>query len=110
MAWERRKRGGLYYTQSFREGGRVRRRYIGRCELANLVARCDELRRERREIERERLRQDRDQDAVADSQFQAYYDSVESVLTTTLVAAGYHRHNRQWRKRRGHSAQKQMPA
>jgi hypothetical protein len=40
VAWERRG-GNLYYYRCEREGGRVRKRYIGAGEVAELVAHAD---------------------------------------------------------------------
>jgi hypothetical protein len=42
MAWETRCRGGLYYTRSVRVNGEVRRRYLGKDDLAHLIATFDE--------------------------------------------------------------------
>ena len=42
MAWERRG-GNLYYYQAEREDGRVRKRYIGAGEVAEMIAHADEV-------------------------------------------------------------------
>jgi hypothetical protein len=49
--WERRERGGLYYTRSRREDGRVVREYIGGRVLGEIVALEDECERRQREEE-----------------------------------------------------------
>ena len=49
--WERRERGGLYYTRSRREDGRVVREYIGGSVLGEIVALEDECERRQREEE-----------------------------------------------------------
>jgi hypothetical protein len=53
MAWEKRKRGGLYYTRSLKVDGRVLREYVGPKgdPLAELTAQVDLLERCRREGE-----------------------------------------------------------
>ncbi|MDQ3317394.1 MAG: hypothetical protein M3522_08710 [Actinomycetota bacterium] len=51
MAWERRERGGLYYTRSRREGGRVLSEYVGTGPGAEKAAALDDLERRRREEE-----------------------------------------------------------
>ena len=48
---ERRERGGLYYTRSRREDGRVVREYIGGSVLGEIVALEDECERRQREEE-----------------------------------------------------------
>ena len=49
--WERRERGGLYYTRSRREDGRVVREYIGGSVLGEIVALEVECERRQREEE-----------------------------------------------------------
>jgi hypothetical protein len=48
LAWEKRKRGGRYYTRSRRspEDGRVLREYVGSGPLAKIVAEEDRTKRE----------------------------------------------------------------
>ena len=46
--WEKRQRGGLYYTRSRKVGGRVVREYVGTGPLAGIAALMDEEDRLRR--------------------------------------------------------------
>ncbi len=103
MAWETRQRGGHYYTRSVREGGRVRREYIGTCETAALIAAHDVRDREARMIARAAERAERERIGRADAARAELDALVDSLARLTLVAAGYHRHHRgEWRKRRAH--------
>jgi hypothetical protein len=49
--WERRERGGLYYTRRRRENGRVVRDYVGGSVLGEIAALEDECERRQREEE-----------------------------------------------------------
>lgn len=100
MAWETRERGGSYYTRSRRVDGRVVREYIGTGPVAELLAHEDEatrlVRAQRAEAERAELERARglmemapDLDALA-----------EILVRAEMVAAGYHRHKGEWRRRR----------
>lgn len=104
MAWEKRKHsGGRYYTRSYREGGRVRRQYVGKGRLAELWAWFDAVQREEREIDAEERREER-------RQRDAYYASVfgpldvldaacDAAIRRDLEAAGYHKHKgMEWRR------------
>jgi hypothetical protein len=51
MGWEKRERGGLYYTRSRRVDGRVVREYFGTGPLAEIVALEDDLERLQKEEE-----------------------------------------------------------
>jgi hypothetical protein len=99
MAWERRG-GDFYYYQSERENGRVRKKYIGRGELAHLIAHSAQTRRsvreERRAKERAELERIKDLSAVGDE----LYEAAEALARAELIAAGYHRHKGEWRLRR----------
>ena len=99
MAWERRG-DGLYYYRSERENGRVRKRYVGRGEVAELVAHADDTRRVVRERRRwdERAGLDRAREI---SEAGAELDAAAEVLARAeMVAAGYHDHKGEWRRRR----------
>ncbi len=100
--WERRERGGLYYTRSRKEGGRVVREYVGTGLVAELAARRDAgERRERANLDAA-LRAERERLAPAEATLAALDAATEGMARTALVAHGYHRHHRgAWRKRRG---------
>jgi hypothetical protein len=99
LAWERRGEN-FYYYQSEREDGRVRKKYIGTGAIADLIARADETirrtRAERRDRELAELEEARGLASAADE----LHEAAEILAQAEMVAAGYHRHKGQWRRRR----------
>src|SRR5215208_3958222 len=100
MAWERRKRGGLYYIRSKKIGGQVVREYVGSGPLADLVAEVDNLNRQRREEQAKARREERKQLDALEAPVEELCEAAEVLAQVALYAAGYHLHNRgEWRKR-----------
>src|SRR3954452_5367433 len=99
MAWERRG-GNLYYYQSEREDGRVRKRYIGTGEIAELIAHADETIRRTRAGRRERERAELEEARGLASAADELHEAAEILARAELVAAGYRRRKGQWRRRR----------
>ena len=99
--WERRERGGLYYTRSRKENGRVVREYVGGGVLGELTAQMDALERERKAEEAAWLREEREELDALDASVNEVAEASDLLVQAALVAAGYHQHNRgEWRKRR----------
>ena len=99
MAWERRG-GNLYYYQVEREDGRVRKRYIGAGEVAEMIAHADETIRRTRAERRERARTELEEAkglALAGAEL---HQAAEILARAQMVAAGYHRRKGEWRRRR----------
>lgn len=98
-------RGYLY--ESYRDGGRVKRRYIGRGQYAR-----DLLWLSNHNDERDNAARQQRRDAIAASgatvaALDAYCVASGALVSDAMTAAGYHRHKRgAWRKRR-QSAPKQ---
>ena len=102
MAWERRERGGLYYTRSRRVNGRVVREYVGRGLVGELAARLDAAERERRSARRAAGRRRDDALDDADAATSALCEVSEMLARASRLLAGYRRHDRgAWRRRRG---------
>jgi len=102
MGWEQRARGaGPYYYQSERdEAGRVRKRYIGTGDIAEIIARNDESRRRVREARREQDRKELERMEALVAPL-AELDEAAAVLAQAhLVAGGCHRHKGEWRRAR----------
>jgi hypothetical protein len=100
--WERRERGGLYYTRSRKEGGRVVREYIGGGVLGELAAQLDAEKRRIRKEEAATWREERKSMEALDKPVEELCRAAEILSRAVLVAAGYHQHNRgAWRMRRG---------
>lgn len=101
MAWERRERGGLYYTRSTKVNGRVKREYVGSGYLGQLAASLDFERRERRLAEMIALKRERAEMEDLDSRVSELYEGIEDVTAAALLIAGYGKHKRgEWRKKR----------
>jgi hypothetical protein len=105
MAWETRNGKGRYYTRSRRVNGKVVREYFGSGPAAEQAALDDALERLRRSERRRKFAIDQVQRATEQQRVEAYCQWVEVVMRAELVAAGYHYHRGEWRKRRELSEQ-----
>ena len=101
MAWETRKRGGIYYYRSRREGGRVVKEYVGTGRIAALAARLDEAEREERAEAAAAYQTEQQRLEAADRPVADLCALTDALAAAALTLAGYHQHNRQWRRRRG---------
>lgn len=99
MAWEQR-RNGAYYYRKIRDGRRVRSEYVGAGELGQLAMHLDQLERRRRDEERQRERESRECFHMKDRQAIESEREVQRLITTALLASGYHQHRGQWRRKR----------
>lgn len=102
MSWETRARGGRYYTRSRREGGRVVREYVGCGLVGERAAAADAQRRTAREAERAMIRVERERMQAIDAELAILHRTVDHMTRGSLMAAGFERHKRQWRKCRDH--------
>src|SRR5829696_9360437 len=75
--WESRNRGGLYYTRSRKEGGRVIREYIGGGVLGELAAQMDALKRCQRQEEAQALREECERMEALESPLEELYEAAE---------------------------------
>jgi hypothetical protein len=101
MAWERRERGGYYYTRSRKVNGQVIREYVGGGVLGELAAQMDAADRQRREEEEAAWREERERLANLTASVDELCQAAEVLARATLLSAGYQRHNRgEWRKKR----------
>lgn len=99
MAWEARGSGRYFYRKR-RVGGRVVSEYVGAGEVAELVALAGQAQQESRRAESAlwlSWRSEREADGRAADGALA---GLERLAHAALEAAGYHRHQGQWRKRR----------
>jgi hypothetical protein len=101
MAWESRNGRGHYYTRSRREQGRVVREYIGRGQIAELMAEHDRRDRVDREERRRSDRATRETLVALDSSVATLHEEVEALARVALLADGFHCHKGEWRRRRG---------
>jgi len=110
VAWEKRERGGRYYTRSRRspKDGRVLREYVGTGPFAEIVAEADRTKREIAKAEREQEeaqhRRELERLEALAAPVLELDRAAEILVRAHLIAAGYHRHKREWRRRRGRGA------
>jgi len=99
MGWE--KRGGhSYYYRKEREGSSVKSVYVGRGEIAHMISQIQAssplLERLARAIRSpQQIKCDK-----ADAALEQATDLIDLLTQSALLAAGFHSHHRQWRRRR----------
>ena len=99
--WERRERGGLYYTRSRKENGRVVREYIGGGPLGQLAALQDEHERRQREEQAAHWREEQQDLDALEAPVNELSEASDLLVRAALLASGYRQHNRgEWRLRR----------
>jgi hypothetical protein len=101
MGWEKRERGGLYYTRTRKVGGRVVREYVGGGILGHIAALQDAQQRRRREVEADVWEQESERIEAIMAPVDQLYEVTEILYRATLMAAGFRRHQRgEWRRKR----------
>ena len=104
MSWEQRG-SQRYYYRSRKIAGRVVKEYVGGGLAGMLAAREDETHRRKQEAERVASQRDRDAFEAAAAAHEAFTWATDALMSTALLAAGYHRHDRgHWRKRHASKA------
>ena len=99
MGWEAR-RGGQYYYEKVRVGKRVVSHYVGSGllgECAATLARQQQLEQTRQRLA---IRAKREEIDAVVGDVVAVYAGIETLTRAVLTLAGYHQHDRHWRKRR----------
>jgi hypothetical protein len=100
MAWEQRS-DRRYYYRKVRRGGRVVSEYLGGGLIAQCAANLLSEEREEREAERQAGRERRAELEAIDRGLDEMVRQARQLAADALVAAGYHRHGGEWRRRRG---------
>src|SRR5438128_1453499 len=99
MSWETRN-GRRYYYQARKVDGRVVKQYVGTGEFAQALASFEALGAERRWLEAEAERIERQEWVALDASVKDLCDLSDAIVGVVLALAGYHRHDRgEWRKR-----------
>ena len=98
MGWERRGRGRYYYHKR-RIGGRVVSEYVGAGEHGAAAATRDTLARTERERMRQEQIRERERFLALEQAGSEAEEQVRMVTRAWLLAAGYHTHKGQWRRR-----------
>lgn len=100
MAWETRRGKQYYYRTRRSKDGRVRKEYVGTGLAAMAAAKADEEAREAKRQEREQIRRIETQVRPLKELMNELDEGVRLLMAGTLLAAGYHNHRGNWRKRR----------
>jgi hypothetical protein len=88
--------GRRYFYKSERRGGRVESTYFGAGDSALLMAMLQAEDQAGREVARaEREEADAEERTVSE-----WFDDVQAVADAAMVAAGFHKHKGQWRRKR----------
>jgi hypothetical protein len=92
-------RGNFYY-RSRRVNGQPRNEYLGAGMIGRLAADLDNLSRHERDEDRALLVQDEAAMDALDDLVRPVRALADDLARAAMVAAGYHRHHRGWRKKR----------
>ena len=99
MAWEQRGNHSYYYRKE-RDGRRVKSVYVGRGELAHMVANLQDSSGLLKRVAKMTVGA-HDSLKTEDRQIELVCTLIQRVTQASMIATGFHLHKRQWRKTRG---------
>jgi hypothetical protein len=99
MGWEQRGNNSYYYKKE-REGSRVKSVYVGRGEIAHMVAQIQESSPLHERLastikSAEVVKQEKAEAAIGEAT-----NLIQLITQAALLSAGFHTHRRQWRQKR----------
>jgi hypothetical protein len=96
VAWK----NGFYY-RSRRQGNKVVSEYVGGGYVGLLMEQLDQDERYKAEIKRNAWQTAQAEQAAIDAQIDAVGAAVAALVDAQLLSNGYHKHKREWRRKRG---------
>lgn len=99
MAWEQRGNNRYLYRKVWLNG-KVKSEYIGAGYHAELIAQSDEQTALQRDLVRNAEREECRRQTAIDNEIKQHGGKLRQLVESVLVAAGFHQHKRQWRKKR----------
>ena len=92
--------GRRYYYRVKRRGSRITTTYHGPGESGRLMAEIQAIRNKFRSEERRERRAAREQVKAEEHAFETWFNQVQAVADAVMAEAGFHKHKRQWRRKR----------
>jgi len=99
MGWEQRGNNSYFYRKE-REGSRVRSVYVGRGEIAHMVAQLQSTSPLLEKLARTMKSPEVIKAEKAEAALDQASDLIQLITQAALLTAGYHTHKRQWRRKR----------
>ena len=99
MGWEQRGINQYYYRKE-REGSRVKSVYVGRGEVAHLISNFESHSTELEKLLRAKKSIEGDELEKVEATLDRAIELTQLFTQATLLAAGFHTHHRQWRRKR----------
>src|SRR6185295_2341367 len=99
MGWEQRGNNRYYYRKE-REGSRVKSTYVGRGEIAHMIAKFESSSGEVEELLQVKKSIEAHQAAMIEAALDRAVELVQLFTEASLLTAGFHTHRRQWRRKR----------
>ncbi len=91
--------GREYYYQSRRRVGRVETIYVGPGAAGCRAARMQLVDRQKRADEKRRWQAERAESDAIEQAVSEWFDDVQRVADAAMIAAGFHKHKGQWRRK-----------
>jgi hypothetical protein len=99
MGWEQRGTKSYYYRKE-REGSRVKSTYLGRGEIAHMVAKLESSSAELERLMRVKKSIEALESETAEITLERALQLIQLFTQATLLTAGFHTHHGQWRRKR----------
>src|SRR5688572_2080240 len=108
MGWEQRGNNRYYYRKE-RDGSRVKSTYVGRGEIAHMVAQIQSSSPLLKRVARSLRSPDQIKLEKAEAALKQTNELIGLITQATLLSAGFHTHKRQWRRTRNpHSSDEKL--